>query len=62
MREEEIANNNNSMYMGDFMPPTNLTLDVTHFEKIRFKKGTSVYELDVEKFLEAFCTLVEVVC
>lgn len=62
MREEEITNNNNSVYKSDFMPPNNLTLDVTNFEKIKFKKGISVYELDVEKFLESFCTLVEVVC
>lgn len=41
--------------------PDNLYVDLTRYKEIRIRRGTRVYKINVDKFLEEFGTLVEII-
>ena len=42
--------------------PDTLNIDLTHYYKnIKVRRGTCVYKIDIDKFLEEFGILVEVI-
>ena len=50
-----------SKYEYQFNFPENINIDLTSYKAVRVRYGTRVYKVDVEKFLEEFGTLVEII-